>query len=313
MYVETMHKSSGMRINNLVRRIGISKGKYFDWKERLNTDNCHNCNLPKRNWLLPWERESIIAFAKKHYADNDYFLREGYRRLTYHMLDEDVAAVSPSTVYRILKSEGLLNRWNTTKRSGKGGGFKQPSGPHHHWHIDIKYVNCCGSFVFLISIIDGYSRYIVHHEVSMKMAGYDVALVIQRAKDKFPDARPRIISDNGGQFISKDFHELMKFLELTHVRTSVAYPQSNGKIERFHRSIGIECLRTNSFLSIEDAREIIAKYIEYYNHVRLHSALNYLTPEDYLNHRDKEKISVRENKLELAAKNRALYWEKNAA
>jgi len=147
----------------------------------------------------------------------------------------------------------------------------------------------------------------------MKMAGYDVALVIQRAKDKFPDARPRIISDNGGQFISKDFHELMKFLELTHVRTSVAYPQSNGKIERFHRSIGIECLRTNSFLSIEDAREIIAKYIEYYNHVRLHSALNYLTPEDYLNHRDKEKISVRENKLELAAKNRALYWEKNAA
>lgn len=293
--------------------IGISKGKYYKWKRRMGKANQHNSNLPKSNWLLPWEREAIINYAKTHYAENDYFLRDGYRRLTYRMLDEDVAAVSPSSVYRILKAEGLLNQWNTVKTGSKGNGFKQPTAPHQHWHTDIKYINFRGTFLFLISVMDGYSRYIVHHEVRANMTEYDVQLTIQRAKEKYPDERPRIISDNGGQFISKDFQQFIKFLELTHIRTSVAYPQSNGKLERFHRSIGIECFHTNSFISIEDVREIIAKYIDYYNRVRLHSAIFYLTPEDFLLGKEKERITLREEKLDEAAINRELYWSKNAA
>jgi len=293
--------------------IGLNKGKYFNWKKRLGRENQHNCNLPKSNRLLPWEREAIINYAKNHYAENSYFLRDGYRRLTYSMLDEDVAAVSPSSVYRILKAEGLLNQWSTVKTSSKGNGFKQPDGPHQHWHIDIKYINFHGTFLFLISLLDGYSRYIVHHEVRANMTEYDVQITVQRAKEKYPDERPRIISDNGGQFISKDFQQFIKFLELTHIKTSIAYPQSNGKLERFHRSIGIECLRTNSFITIEDAREFIAKYIDHYNRVRLHSSLFYLTPEDFLLHREKEKIALREEKLLKAARQRELYWSKNAA
>ncbi len=103
--------------------IGINKAKYYNWKERLGKENQHNSNLPKGNWLLPWEREAIINYAKAHYADNDYYLRDGYRRLNYRMLDEDVAAVSPSSVYRLLKAEGLLNQWSTVKTSSKGNGF----------------------------------------------------------------------------------------------------------------------------------------------------------------------------------------------
>ena len=275
--------------------------------------NCHNCNLPKGNWLLPWERDAITEYAKAHYAENDFFLRDGYRRLTYRMLDEDVVAVSPSSVYRILKAEGLLNQWNTAKKSSKGNGFKQPDGPHQHWHTDIKYINFRGTFLFLISVMDGYSRYILHHEVRTSMTKYDVQLTIQRAKEKYPDARAKIISDNGGQFISKDFQEFIKFLELTHIRTSVAYPQSNGKLERFHRSIGIECFHTNSFISIEDAREIIARYIDYYNRTRLHSALFYLSPEDFLLGKEKERIAQRDQKLQQAAIDRQEYWRENAA
>ncbi len=293
--------------------IGISKAKYYKWKERLGRDNQHNCNLPKSNWLLPWEREAIINYAKTHYAENDYYLRDGYRRLTYRMLDEDIVAVSPSTVYRILKAEGLLNQWNTVKTSKKGNGFMQPDGTHQHWHIDIKYINFHGTFLFLISLLDGYSRYILHHEVRNNMTEYDVQITLQRAKEKYPNEKPRIISDNGGQFISKDFQQFIKFLKLTHIKTSVAYPESNGKLERFHRSIGIECLRTNSFITIEDTREIIAKYIDHYNRVRLHSALFYLTPEDFMLHREKEKISLREQKLFQAALNRESYWSKNVA
>lgn len=279
----------------------------------MGKENQHNTTLPKRHWLLPWEKEAIITYAKDHYSENDYFLRDGYRRLTYRMLDENIVAVSPSSVYRILEAEGLLNQWNTVKTSAKGSGFQQPEKPHEHWHTDIKYINFRGTFLFLISVMDGYSRYIVHHEVRANMAAYDVQLTMQRAKEKCPDTTPRIISDNGGQFISKDFQEFMKFLELTHIKTSVAYPQSNGKLERFHRSLGIECLQTNSFITIEDARRIIAQYIEYYNTKRLHSSLLYLTPDDVLLGRTQECVAVRENKLKQAALQRQMYWRRNAA
>ncbi len=78
------------------------------------------------------------------------------------------------------------------------------------------------------------------------MTEYDIQLTIQRAKEKYPEAKPRIISDNGTQFISKDFAEFLRYIGLKHIRTSIGYPQSNGKIERFHRSITEECLRINS-------------------------------------------------------------------
>jgi transposase InsO family protein len=264
---------------------------------------------------LPFEREAIINYAKNHYADNDYYLRDGYRRLTYRMLDEDVVAISPSSVYRILKSEGLLNQWNTVKSSSKGNGFRQPDGTHKHWHIDIKYINFHGTFLFLISVMDGYSRYIVHHELRINMQEYDVQITVQRAKEKYPDERPRIISDNGSQFISKDLTEYLKQAGLQHIRTfrlRRTYPQ-DGKLERFHRSLGIECLNSKSFITIEDARVIIAKYFDYYNRVRLHSSLFYLTPEDFLLGREKEKITLREQKLQQAALSREKYWSNKVA
>lgn len=313
LYVDALVSRTEFQFKDLLRMIGISKGKYFQWKKRMGKENNHNYSLPKKHHLLPWEQEAIIQYAKTHYAENNYFLRDGYRRLTYRMLDENIVAVSPSSVYRIVHAEGIINQWNTAKTSAKGNGFVQPTVPHEHWHIDIKYINFCGTFLFLISVMDGYSRFIVHHEVRTTMTEYDVQLTLERAKEKHPDARPRIISDNGGQFISKDFQEFIKFLELTHIKTSVAYPQSNGKLERFHRSIGMECLQTNSFISIDDTRRIIAQYVDYYNSSRLHSALKYLTPEDFLYGREKEKMNTRKNKLNEAMMARQLSWKKRAA
>jgi transposase InsO family protein len=246
---------------------------------------------------LEWEKEAIINYAKSH-------LGEGYRRLTYMMMDEDIVAVSPSSTYRVLKFAGLLNRWNETKTNSKGTGFIQPSGPNEHWHVDIKYVNFKGTFLFLISVIDGYSRYNIHHELRQNMQEYDVQLTIQKAIEKYPAYKPRIISDNGSQFISKDFSQFIKFAELQHIRTSIAYPPANGKIERFHRTATEECLSKASFINLEDARKQIAEFVEFYNTKRLHSALHYLTPEDFMLGRFKEKLEMRENKLSGARKNR---------
>lgn len=204
----------------------------------------------------------------------------------------------------MLKSVGLFNRWNKVKRSSKGSGFAQPNKPHQHWHTDIKYVNFRGTFLFLISVIDGYSRYIVHHELRANMQEYDVQITVQRALEKYPSVKPQLITDNGSQYISKDFAEYLKFVGLQHIRTSIAYPQSNGKIERYHRTTHEECLATKSLINIDDAREQIAKFIDYYNTKRLHSSLFYLTPDDFLNDRITEKLDLRNTKLQLAKKAR---------
>ena len=134
------------------------------------------------------------------------------------MMDTDIVAVSPSSVYRVLTNAGLLNRWNC-KESKKGTGFVQPLKAHEHWHIDISYINICGTFYYICSILDGFSRYIVHWEIRESMKESDVEIILQRAREKFPDAKPRISSDNGPQFIAKDFKEFIKVSGMTHVKT----------------------------------------------------------------------------------------------
>jgi transposase InsO family protein len=219
------------------------------------------------------------------------------------MLDQDVVAVSPSSVYRVLKSEGLLQRWNR-KSSSKGQGFKGPSRPHEHWHIDVSYLNIMGTFYYLCSILDGYSRYIVHWEIRESMREADVEIILERAREKFPDASPRIISDNGPQFVAKDFKEYIRISGMTHVRTSPYYPQSNGKIERWHRSLKSGCIRPNCPLSLEDARLIVGEFVEYYNNIRLHSAIGYIAPHDKLMGKENDIFTRRDDKLNQARQQR---------
>jgi len=140
------------------------------------------------------------------------------------------------------------------------------------------------------------------------MNEYDVELTIQKTKEKYPEAKPRIISDNGVQFISKEFKKFIKGAEYTHVKTSVNYPQANGKIERYHRTLNEECLRIKSPVSFDEFKLYIEDYIKFYNTKRLHSSINYLTPEDYLLGRKQERLAEREIKLKKAELNRANYW-----
>jgi putative transposase len=221
------------------------------------------------------------------------------------MLDTDVAACSPASVYRVLKGAGLLERHNS-KPSSKGKGFVQPLRPHEHWHVDVSYLNLAGTFYYLCCLLDGCSRYVVHWEIREAMTEVDIEQIIQRGRERFPGVTPRIISDNGPQFIAKDFKEFIRICGMTHVKTSPYYPQSNGKIERFHRTIKGDCIRQETPLTLEDARRVVARYVEHYNTVRLHSAIGYVTPQAKLQGRDKEILAERDRKLEAARERRKL-------
>ena len=136
----------------------------------------------------------------------------------------------------MLSQAGLLSKWNG-KPSKKGTGFEQPLAAHQHWHIDVSYINISGTFYYLCSILDGCSRYIVNWDLRESMTEGDIEIILERGKELHPEAKPRIISDNGPQFIAKDFKEFIRVSGMTHVRTSPYYPQSNGKIERWHKSL----------------------------------------------------------------------------
>jgi putative transposase len=295
-YVRRWNERTEIPAGRFIGWLGITPSKFHDWRNRYGKVNEHNAWIPRDWWLEDAEKQAIIRFSFEYPL-------EGYRRLAFMMLDRDVVAASPSSVYRVLKAAGRIGR-STNKPSKKGTGFHQPKKPHEHWHIDISYINIHGTFYYLTTILDGYSRFIVHWEIRRSMTEQDELVVLQRAKEKFPNETPRIISDNGAQFLAKDFKEFIRLCGMTHVRTSPYYPQSNGKLERFHGSIKGECLRPGSPISLEDALRITGRYVEHYNQVRLHSAIGYVAPADKLAGREAEIFAARDRKLAEARERR---------
>lgn len=291
-FVATWSEKTELAKERFIRWLGIHRAKFFDWKLRYGKVNEHNASIPRDHWLLPEEKQMIVDYHDAHPLD-------GYRRLTFRMLDENLVACSPKTVWRVLKDAGRLDRHNK-KPSKKGTGFVQPDGPHQHWHIDVSYINVGGSFFYLCSILDGYSRFIVHWDLRAQMTELDIECILQAAREKFPMARPRIISDNGPQFVAKDFKLFIRLCGMTHVRTAPYYPQSNGKIERWHQSIKVEAIRIATPGDEAEARRLIARYVEEYNNTRLHSAIGYIAPRDKLHGREQQLWALRDSRLAAA-------------
>jgi transposase InsO family protein len=297
-FVHEWSEKTEISAERFVAWAGISRGKFYDWRQRYGKVNEHNALVPRDHWLLEEEKRAILDF-------HDRFPLEGYRRLSFMMIDQDIVAASPSSVYRVLAAAGVIDRWNR-KLSKKGTGFVQPLRPHEHWHTDIAYLNICQTFYYLCSILDGASRYLLHWEIREAMTEADVECILLRAHELYPEENPRVISDNGPQFVAKDFKEFIRISGMTHVRTSPYYPQSNGKIERWHKTLKGDAIRPGQPDSLEKARALVARFVEHYNTVRLHSALGYVTPADFLAGRAAAIWAARDAKLEAAREARRL-------
>ena len=297
--------------------LSLNQGKFCEWKKRFGKENQHQNNLPSNSQLNAEEKDKIIDYYCNREVD-------GYRRCAYDMIDKDIVCATPSTVYRVLSAAGVLRQKNASQSGKKGSGFDQPESPHEHWHTDITYVTIGERFYYLVFVLDGYSRAILRWDLLESMCNDDVHGVIHKAiedynLDQIPTlsgsiktrkrlenaeigsfGEPRIITDRGAQFSGKEFKTMLDQHGFTHVMTSAYYPQSNGKIERFHQSFKNECYRKKVPLDKEQAMKIIAEYVRYYNEERLHSALNYITPKDKMNGRDKEILKLRDERLKNA-------------
>lgn len=227
-----------------------------------------------------------------------------YRKLTWKMIDEDVAYLSESSVYRILSENRLLGKEFKENDGAEKEYENKPQRVHEHWHTDIAYVVIRKIHYYLILLIDGYSRYLLSWELMTDMMGLSVELFILKTREKYPGERPKVIHDNGSQFISNDFKSLLENNNCINIPTRIRHPETNGKAERMIGLIRQEALRPNSPSYFEEARTVIEDYVYYYNNERLHAGIKFLKPVDVFNGNDIEILKGRQEKLNQARKKR---------
>lgn len=288
--IEQARERSRVTVDWILNKLGLSRSLYYRWRKRRASGELEDRKpeAPDLYQALDEEKDAVKEFALEH-------PRDGYRRLSWMMVDEDVAYLSPSSVYRILDEADLLSRW---KPSTSVGQKPQPPGrPHEQWHTDLMYLWIRGRWYFFIGVLDSFSRYIVHWDLLSSMTASDVTDVVHAALEKHPELKPRIVHDNGSQFTSKDFRKLVKRFSLKQIRIRVHHPESNGRMERFHRSLREEGLADKELRNQLEAKDIIDQWVRHYNDERLHASLGYLTPQDWLLGRQQERAAERKLKL----------------
>ncbi|MGQ0646160.1 MAG: IS3 family transposase [Gemmatimonadaceae bacterium] len=286
---------TGWSVRRILSHLGLTKARYREWLKREARDAL--TDRPPVAWnrdgILERERDAVQAYARAH-------PRDGYRRLTWQMLDADVACLSESSVYRILREADLLFRWKRSAASGPPPA--KPTRPHQRWHTDLMYLRIADSWYFLVTVLDAYSRYVVHWELLTTMTAADVRLVIQQAVEA-TGARPQVVTDSGSQFTSAEFKDLVRRFALEHIRIRTYHPESNGAVERFHRTTR-EALGATPLTNLGQARAILGEWVRYYNEERLHAALGYLPPAEYYRGNPTQRQTERAEKLERARQER---------
>lgn len=293
--VATARQRTGWTIRRILQQLGLTTARYRDWTKRAAVDRLADAPpiAPWRDGILPEEKAAVIRYALAHPKD-------GYRRLTWQMIDADVACLSESSVYRVLNGADLLARWKRHRRSGTAPA--KPTAPHQRWHTDLMYLRIADSWYFLVTVLDAYSRYVVHWELLTTMAATDVRLVVQQAIER-TGARPQLVTDNGSQFTAAEFKDLVRRFALDHIRIRTYHPESNGLVERFHRSTR-DAVEAHDLANLGQARRIIGAWVRHYNEERLHAGLGYLTPAEFHCGNPAARIAERQAKLKRAKENR---------
>ena len=281
--------------------LGVSTSSYYRW--RRDEANAQTRPRPTPAPIQPYEALPEEKAAVKAYALKHAGIR--HRELAWRMVDEDVAYLSPSTVYRILKREELVCPWRRRKKRRREENEKA-SRLNEIWATDLKYVAVGKRNYYLISFLDEYSRYVLHHELLRSMDGHTVSLAAQAALETLPrdtegrlSASPEIRSDNGSCYVSREFGGVLDEHGLSHRRIKPHCPEENGIIERTHRTFN-EALDGQEMTDYLHAERVIGKMIRWYNEERLHSALEFLRPADYYHGDPKVLREKRRRKLAQA-------------
>lgn len=298
---------SGTPLDTILAQLGLAPATFYRWCQRAEAGQlADRLVVPRRQVLLPMPTEvaAVCDFALQYPA-------MGYKRLTWAMVDQDIACLRPYQVYRVLTEQQLMAR----RPQSPAEALRRPppaQRPDQVWHIDLMDVYVRPRWYYLVDILDAYSRYLIHWSLNLTMTADTVTLTVQEALDTLVARRsnePKIVHDHGSQFVGREWRSFVEGAGLGEIKTRVAHPQSNGLVERLHRTHREEGLIGEEASSYYQALEAMVAWGHYYNHARPHSALGYLYPVDYYRGDPDARRAERAAKLAQATSQRAAYWK----
>ena len=278
--------------------LGIPKSNYYRWRQGQSDSGNR-----KRPWnrITPGEEDKVLAAARESPELSS-------RQLSAWITDNEGFAISESTVYRILRREGLVKRQETQLTAAKEYHTKTTR-PHQMWASDTSYFRVVGwGYYYLVTVMDDYSRFILAWKLQRDMSANSLIEVIQEAVDatgmtEVPvEDRTRLLSDNGAGYVSRAFRNYLRLVGIGHILAAPFHPQTNGKLERYHQSIKREVNQVPYELPGQLERAV-ADFVEYYNFRRYHKALGNVTPADVLQGR-REQILQRRKEVQIQTINR---------
>ena len=301
--VQVENQSGGKR--QALMALGIPKSSYYRWR-RGQPDSGNR----KRPWnqITPEEDGKILTVARESPDLSS-------RQLSAWITDNAGFAVSESTVYRILRREGLVKRQETQLMAANEYHTKTTR-PHQMWATDASYFRVVSwGYYYLVTVMDDYSRFILAWKLQKDMSANSLVEVVQKAIDATGmtdvpvEDRTKLLSDNGAGYVSKAFRSYLRLVGIGHILAAPFHPQTNGKLERYHQSIKREVNQIPYELPGQLERAI-ADFVDYYNYRRYHKALGNVTPSDVIQGR-REQILQRRKEVQIQTINRRRYYNQN--
>lgn len=294
---------SEIGVNRTLREIGLGKSTFYNWYHAYSKHGVDglqpNKRVSNRQWnSIPEEQKNLVVEFALDYPELSS------RELAYKLTDEQQIFISESSVYRILKAKGLITTPAHLFLSAGDEFTSKTAFVHQMWQTDFTYFKILGwGWYYLSTVLDDYSRYIVHWELCSNMKVEDVKRTVDRAIVKaklITKQRPRLLSDNGSCYIAGELKSYLKDnLQIQQVHGRPNHPQTQGKIERYHRTMK-NVVKLNNYYAPEELEAALEKFVYYYNNQRYHESLNNLTPADVYFGRG-EQILIERKRLKIQA------------
>lgn len=296
---------TGWKLAAVLAELGISPRTYRQWKRSgfAAVSPPVRRGRPATAAPTPSEVEQVTTYARRHPT-------QGYKRICWRLSNLGRVHLRPYQVRAILQEHQLLS----CRPAAGPIALKRPQPPDHPdqvWHIDLMYLSVGARWFYLVDILDGYSRYLVHWSLSPTLHASAVTLVTQEALEKLSVRKagePQIVHDSGSQFISAEWKGFVAGVGVRSIRTRVAHPESNGKIERLHRTHREEGLAGAELDDYHEAEDALKRWATYYNEERPHGAIRYLPPAVYYRGDPAAMLQAREERMQQAGSQREAYW-----